>query len=222
MSASEAERTYRRRLLASAMPDGVTTQTLQKSISLLEDEFGSEPNLKYSDLVARLQANLDRAELNVGQLLGRIMTLKKKSPTELGPDPGTNVDQSSSGSGTGKSPALSNMESRLQVFNTLFGHVASDARRRGSLDALRSHLATKADSMGLPAPCHSTLKSWAIGAGDPAIQGANEDLHKVINEAFVWLCGNIGPVDAERVFLRAVKATESLPEAFDCPPRTFL
>lgn len=221
MSASESERSYRRRLLASAMPDGVTTQTLQKSISLLEDEFGNVPNLKYSELVARLQANLDRAELNVGQLLGRIMTLKKKSPADLGPDPGTSVGAANA-SAPAENPAFARMEGRLKVFNTLFGHIASHAERKGSLDALRSHLATKADSMGLPEPCRCTLKSWATGSGDPAIEGANEDLHRVVNEAFVWLCGSIGPVDADKVLLHAVKTTESLPEAFECPPRTFL
>lgn len=221
MSASESERSYRRRLLASAMPDGVAPKTLQKSIALLENEFGNVPNLKYSELVARLQANLDRAELNVGQLLGRIMTLKKKPPADLGPDPGTSAEASSSSAGPAENSAFSRLEGRLKVFNTLFGHIASHADRRGSLAALRSHLATKADSMGLPEAGRRTLKAWATGA-EPAIEGANEDLHKIVNEAFVWLCGSIGPVDADRVLLHAVKATESLPEAFECPPRTFL
>ena len=114
------------------------------------------------------------------------------------------------------------LEGRLKVFNSLFGFIAADARRRGASASLQEHFQSKADSIGVPQPCLGTVKAWASTGGAPAIEGTNEDLQKVINSAFVWLCNNVGPVDADKILLTAVKATETLPESFDCSPRTFL
>ena len=48
MSVSAEERSMRRRLVANAMPDGTSIEVINRSIEILENEFGDEPQIKYS------------------------------------------------------------------------------------------------------------------------------------------------------------------------------
>lgn len=221
MSISESERAYRRRLLYSAMPEDASTQTVQKSLAVLDNEFGEVAEMKYSQLVQRLQQNLDQAELDIAKLLGNLMTLKKKPAGDLRPDPETAGGLSNAGSTAAASTVR--LEGRLKVFNTLFESIARNVEKRGKIQAFQEHMAFKADSLQISGVCAETLAGWVQSDGlSPTIGGGNAELQRVVNEAFVWLCDAFGPTDADKVLLQGVKAAEATPEAFECSPRVFL
>jgi|GEM_PF-4632201 len=214
---NETERVYRRRLLATAMPEDVKLATLQKSLDILEKDFGSVETLKYSELVSRLQTNLDRAELNVGQLLSRILSLKGKSADDLGPDPGSNPGVSENT----KKPAR--ITGRLKVFNALFSSIAAEVDRRKDLASIKQQFEDAPASLGLSSATGDSVVAWcASAAANSEIQGPNEDLQKIVNHAFVWLCNEYGPIDADKILVRSVRTAESIPEAFSCSPKSFL
>ena len=77
--------------------------------------------------------------------------------------------------------------------------------------------------MDLSRECGAKLVSWAkSGTTNSSISGTDEELHKIVNTAFVWMCSAFGPVDADKILLMAVNQTEQLPEAFEHSPRKFL
>ena len=215
---SEEERSYRRRLVYNAMPDGVSETTVQKSLTVLEREFSDVSEIKYSDFVQRLQRNLDRAELNIGTLLGRIMTLKDKPATELRPEPNSAALRSA------VAEALP-LDGRLKVFNTMLATIADDLARRGAdkVADFRTYWIENASSQGFTDECETSLVAWAQNPGAvPRVGGTNKELAKLVNAAFVWLCNKFGPVEGDKFLHRAVAAAERLPESFDCSPRVFL
>lgn len=216
---TESERSYRRRLLATALPDEAKGQVLQECLEVLDQEFGNADTLKYSEVIARMERNLAKAEVNTNRLLGRILVLRRKGDKELVPDPLLNAP---AGSSMGGGNFGGNAAPQHQVFNTLFGVLAKDAGRRGKLADLRQNLGQQAFSLGVGSDCVKTITAWAKGSGEPAIQGSKQELHKVVNFAFVWMCNAYGPVEADKVLVTAVRMAEALPEAFDCSPREFL
>ena len=106
----------------------------------------------------------------------------------------------------------------------LFGSgIASEAERRSSLAELKAHLAKRSVSMSVGQICKDSLRRWTTSSSAlSAIEGTNEELQKVVNAAFVWLCTKYGPVEADKVLLGSVKIAEALPEAFACSPKSFL
>lgn len=210
---TDAERSYRRRIFATALPDDFPSDALQQSMSVLDQEFGDVEKLKYSDVISRLETNLVKAEVNLNLLLGRIMQLQRKKPDELDADP----------FGKGTATPVTPQAPRETVFNALFSAVTKQVDRRGQLDELRLELKKNAFTLGLAANCVQSLTAWADQRVTTSrITGSNADLHKVINHVFVWMCNKYGPVDADRILIASVKFAEALPEAFDCSPREFL
>ena len=111
------------------------------------------------------------------------------------------------------------------VFNTLLRHISEAVAKRSpqSEASYREHFLKEALKMKLPSDCAAKLVSWAkSGAPMSSITGPDEELHKIINTAFVWMCAKFGPVYADKILLQAVTLTEQLPESFDNSPRDFL
>ena len=118
-----------------------------------------------------------------------------------------------------------NLSGRDLVFNTLLQHITKTVAKRSpeSETAYREHFLSEVLKLKLSSSCGAKLVSWAKSRVSMSpISGTNEELHKIINTAFVWMCGKFGPVVADQVLLHAIKQTEQLSEAFEFPPRDFL
>ena len=87
MSATTEERSLRRRLIYNAMPTDTPLDIVQQCIGILENEFGEQPEIKYSQLIKRLNESIT-ANLDGNKMLGKIMLMRRKSADEIGPDPG--------------------------------------------------------------------------------------------------------------------------------------
>ena len=225
MSVSEQEKSLRRRLLFNSLPEGTSAKLVQQAIDLLDNEFGEEPRILYGALVKRLKESLDES-VNLGGVLGRIMVLRYKPEEEIGPEPPTSNGGSGAASASpGQHFNVTKLDPAHKVFNALFHGVVSTVQQRGSEDvtALTSHLTSQLRAMSLAGATQMSLQNWiANPSRQPNVVGSTGDLHKIINACFVWLCGKFGPVDADKVLLRAVQAAEQLPESFEHSPRKFL
>lgn len=227
MSVSENERSLRRRLLCTALPSSTAPALLQTAMDLLENEFGDEPNIRYSALVKRLREQLDQ-HVDLSGVLTKIMVLRNK-PDTLGPDPFQSGSQPvARGKAEPNASAanarqrrttsqLATLQPKFQVFNCLFAQIIEkiSVRSESLVGELAECLATSSSSS------LKGFEEWKQGE-EPRIVGTDEELHKLVNGTFVWMCGKFGPVDADRVLADAVRKAEQLPEAFENPPRSFL
>ena len=213
MSVSPEERSMRRRLVANAMPDGTSIEVINRSIEILENEFGDEPQIKYSKLIKRLGEAID-SNVKFGPVLGRIMILRRKTAEEIGPDPGV-VETSS---------ANSSKEPHDVVFNAVFSSIAKQVCRGDALQAdFTKWLSTEASSWNLSSEGVSALDRWASNPkSEPQVSGSVEQLQKIINQCFVWMCGKFGPVDTDKILLRALNSAADLPAAIEFPPKKLM
>ena len=228
MSVSSTEKSLRRRILFNSLEKGTPAEVVQNAIDLLENEYGDEPEIRYTELVKRLRDSFDHPAFKSGNLLGRIMMVRNKSADEIGPDP---TDAASAGGasrarrGLNQTAQLTGLAGRDLVFNTLLTQVTTLIEQRGAekTKSYRENFLKEALKMNLSRECAAKLVEWAKGAStSSAISGTDAELQKIINAAFVWLCGAFGPVDADKILLQSVNRAEQLPEAFDNSPRKFL
>jgi len=225
MSVSNEEKSLRRRILFNSLDKGTPVEVVQRAIDLLENEYGDQPEIRYTALVKKLRESVDHPAFQNGNLLGRIMTVRNKTAAEIGPDPVDALPKPVAKQKAPSAPKLTGLTGRDLVFNTLFGHITTSIVKRGSDNDkdYREHFLKEALKMDLSRECASKLVAWAKNsASNSAIAGTDEELHKVINTAFVWMCGMFGPVEADKILLHAVKLAEQLPDAFEHPPRKFL
>ena len=228
MSVSTKEKSLRRRILFNSLDKGTPVEVVQRAIDLLENEFGEQPEIRYTQLVKRLRESFDHPAFKSGSLLGRIMSVRNQPPSDIGPDPIETLPKSEKPASSSQAPAASRqslLTGRDLVFNTLLGHInACVAKRSPEKEiAYREHFIKEALKMDLSRECGAKLVSWAkSGTTNSSISGTDEELHKIVNTAFVWMCSAFGPVDADKILLMAVNQTEQLPEAFEHSPRKFL
>lgn len=214
MSVTAEERSMRRRLVYNAMPKNASIEVVNRSIEILENEFGDEPQIKYSKLIKRLGEAID-SNVKFGPVLGRIMILRRKTAEEIGPDPGV-VESTAS---------ESSQEPKDIVFNAVFSSIAEQVGNRGTtLGAdFTSWLSKDAGSWNLSTECVTALARFASNPkSQPNVSGSVENLQKIINECFVWMCGKFGPVDTDKVLHRALNAAADLPAAYEFPPKKLM
>ena len=214
MSVSEEERSLRRRLVANAMPESASVDVINQAIAILENEFGDEPQIKYSQLVKRLGESIE-GNVKFGSVLGKIMVMRRKTAEEIGPDPG--VAESASGE--------SSKEPHDVVFNAVFSSIAKQVCNRG--EALQTDftkwILAESGSWSLSSEGVSALNRWASKPkSEPQVSGSVEQLQKIINQCFVWMCGKFGPVDTDKILLRALNSAADLPAAIEFPPKKLM
>lgn len=229
MSVSSKEKSLRRRILFNSLEKGTPVDVAQRAIDLLENEYGDKPEIRYTELVKKLRESLDHPAFKSGNLLGRIMMVRNKPAEQIGPDPVDTLPPSSGvtqmAPGMNRPTQLTGLAGRDLVFNTMLSHVTASIAKRNpeGEKSYREHFLREALNLGLERDCAAKLVSWARSSSETStITGTDEDLHKIVNTAFVWLCGKFGPVDADKILLQAVNLAEQLPEAFDHSPRNFL
>jgi hypothetical protein len=214
MSVSAEERSMRRRLVYNAMPEDTSIDVINKSIEILENEFGNEPQIKYSKLIKRLGEAID-SNVKFGPVLGRIMILRRKTAEEIGPDPGV-VESTNN---------VSSQVPRDIVFNAVFASIAQQVGNR--CEAVRTDftnwLSKDASTWDLSTECVSELGHWASNSqSHPNVSGGVDHLQKIINQCFVWMCGKFGPVDTDKILLRALNSAADLPAAIEFPPKKLM
>lgn len=229
MSVSSNEKSLRRRILFNSLEKGTPVDVVQRAIDLLENEYGGKPEIRYTELVKKLRESFDHPAFKSGNLLGRIMMVRNKPAEQIGPDPADTLPPSSGVSpmapGMNRPTQLTGLTGRDLVFNTMLSHITASVVKRSpeGEKAYRENFLREALNMNLDRDCAARLVSWAKSfSGCSSISGTDDDLHKIVNAAFVWLCGKFGPVDADKILLQAVNLAEQLPEAFEHSPRKFL
>ena len=214
MSVSAEERSMRRRLVYNAMPENASIEVINKSIEILENEFGDEPQIKYSKLVKRLGEAID-SNVKFGPVLGRIMILRRKTAEEIGPDPGV-VETTA---------VKSSQVPQDVVFNAVFSSIAEQVGNRGGQveTEFTQWLSKDATSWEISPECVSELDRWAANTrSQPRVSGTVEHLQKIINQCFVWMCGKFGPVDTDKILHRALGSAADLPAAYEFPPKKLM
>ena len=224
------------------MNGNATPAAIRTAISTLDHEFGDVENLRFNQVITRLQQTLDDAEINLAKVLGNVMTLRGLPPEKLGPDP-LPSPQSGGGSGqstgsgnhaAGQNPSSSASTRRGSapptgmhaVFADMLQTIVAQLRHRGdgSHGDLLTAIAASPEVAGLGSRVVQPLADWA---GDPdrvqfAGAGTDEQYRVILHVVYVWLCGKLGPVQADRTLASAVRSAETLPEAVANPPRRLL
>ena len=220
MSVSTEERSIRRRLVYNAMPTDLPLDIVQQCIGILENEFGEQPEIKYSQLIKRLNESIT-TNLDGNKMLGKIMLMRRKSADDIGPDPGPAPGPDPGVAGTNGSRASG---AKDVVFNNMFNTIIDQIRSRGSKleKKFRSELPQQCQQAGLKASCLKALARWAQTAGPSAISADAAELQKIVNQSFVFMCQKLGPVDADKILHLAINKAGQLPESFEFSPKELM
>ena len=212
MSVTTEERSLRRRLVYNSMPKDLPVDIVQQCIGILENEFGSQPEIKYSQLIKRLNESI-AANINSNQMLGQIMIMRRKSIDEIGPDPGT----------AGISPTAM-LDPSAIVFNSMLNSIYDHIQKRGTETAakFRNELPSQCQQAGVSTDCRKTLAVWAKSNTPAAISAKTADFQTIINQCYVFMCAKFGPVEADKVLHRSINQAEQLPESFEFSPKNLM
>ena len=224
MSVSQQEKSLRRRILFNSLDQGTPVDIVQRAIDLLDNEYGNQPEIRYTELVKRLRDSIDHPALKSKTLLGRMMIVRNKTADQIGPDPNETLAKTTAG-GVQSSSQVTGLTGRDLVFNTLMTQIAVAIQKHGDekFRSCKDFFLGEILKLKLSQVCGSKVVEWAKGSSTAtSVTGDDKELHKVINSLFVWMCGAFGPVEADKILLHAVKHTEQLPEAFEFSPRKFL
>lgn len=230
MPVNEHERSARRRLVFTAMNGNATPNAIESALETLDSEFGDVEEIRFNRFVRRLQETLDSTEANLNAVLGQIMTLRQKSPEELGPDPrgGSRIQASDSTLRQAKPQAQNAVkrEGLHHVFATMVESFVSHLQNlgNGSDRHLLEALLQSPEVERLSPRVANAIQHWAQspGTGTLNIQGTIDEYRTVIHAIYLWLCQKLGPVDADRLLSNVVRAAETLPEAVTNSPRQML
>lgn len=227
MPVNEHERSVRRRLIFAAMNGNATPSAIDKAIDTLDREFGDVEEIRFNQVIRRLQQTLDSTEANLNAVLGRVMTLRQKSSDELGPDPrdGSAIQPRSSVVRPSQQRAAAKRVGLHHVFATMVETFITHLQNldNGSDRHLLEALLQSPDIETLPTRVGAAIHHWAQAPGGTLeIQGTVDDYRTVIHAIYVWLCQKLGPVDADRLLSSVVRTAEALPEAATNSPRQLL
>lgn len=228
MPASDLSKSIRRRILFNSLPSGTPQNVVQQAIDLLDSEFGEQTQVCYLQVVKRLREHIGHQCFGVGSgLFSRIVKLRDSNLESLGPDPrGGQADAvSEAASASGSRGIGHRLGGRDLVVASLVNGIFSYLKPYGeqAVTRLRCGIAGQVSSLDLSEVSRQHLAEWAKPNSSLfALKGTDQEIHQIVNAIFVWLCGDFGPVDAERALLNAVHQAEQLPEAFNHPPRKFL
>lgn len=226
MPVNDQERSLRRRIVFNAMNGNATPAAITSAITTLETEFGDVENLRFNQLILRLQATLDSAEVNLSKVLGEIMTLRSLPAEEIGPDPGRG-DVVATATVAKKQPAATPMRSGMHaVFATMLETVAAQLRHRGDDSHLQmvGALTSSPSVNNLGSRIYDAIHLWGQSPdpGKLSIAGTPDEYRVIVHVVYVWLCEKLGPVDADRLLNAAVRAADQLPDAVTNSPRQLL
>ena len=229
MKISDQERSVRRRILFGAMNGNATPAAIRTAIATLDDEFGQTENLRFNQVITRLQQTLDATEVNLGKVLGNIMTLRNLPVDKLGPDPatGSRADVVIRQRDGGESPKPVTVRGGAgNVFGTLIETIVSHLRHRGdgSHVAIVEAMATSPEVVSLGDRVVDAIRRWRDDESTSPLHvpGTTEHYRVIVHVVYVWLCNRLGPVDADRMLSAAVRTAETLPDAVNHPPRELL
>ena len=212
MSVTTEERSLRRRLVFNSVPRDLPVDIVQQCIGILENEFGSQPDIKYSQLIKRLNESI-AANIDGNQMLGQIMIMRRKPIDEIGPDPGA----------TGISPTAMFNPSDT-IFNSMFNSITDQIQKRGLEGAakFRSELPSQCQQAGISTDCWQALSAWSKSSMPAAISAHTSDFQTIINQCYVFMCAKFGPVEADKILHRSINQAEQLPESFEFSPKNLM
>jgi hypothetical protein len=197
MRPNAAELSLRRRMVFHGLKAHLPAGSVRNALALCDGEFSSEATFS----VTRFLTRLGQVDPSVGQpvkYFEYLQKLRNVPPEQIGPDPlGYSWDTPAAPAATPKSEA--------------------NGTWTGTANALLHELIT-AFNQAKPG-LGDTLKKRSPGfpAGT-----AKDKLHAGLHAMYVWACEEVGPVLADKLFARAVKAVEVQAGAAQYPPQALL
>lgn len=213
MNVTSKERSLRRRLLFNAMPESASEAVVKLCIQILDNEYGDNPEIKYSQLIKRL-SDAVQGNMNFGPVLGRIMIAKGKPLEEIGPDPG----------GVRTRNDISELNAGEVVFNTMLTTITEQVRNRGRQKEInfRRELLSRCFESPITNEFKHALEEWSFDPEASPIRGTPAEFQLVINACYVWMCVDMGPTEADRILNYVVSNAQRLPQSFEFSPKTLL
>jgi|GEM_PF-6065881 len=243
MNLQQNEASRRRRLVYHGIRPHLGEKTARKAVALCESEFPPSEPFSVRRLLEKVGTVDPEVPKRFGELFTALITLQTKDGDAIGPDPGSPATPASSParpSGSVARPAAvaprpaaapvtavarPAMTGWAVVFSKLVGEVDGQLIALSPVNAgrLRAFVQAAIPKVGLSTSARDEMVRWCgnlrhvVGPGLTA-----DEMHKILHQMYLWTLDAIGPVDADRLFGRAIRESERLPEAALFPPRSLL
>ncbi len=234
------EASRRRRIVYHGLRGRLTDPEVAAAVRLCDREFTAEPVFSVQKFVARLAQVVGPAR-NTGELFASLTRLRMVANTDaIGPDPSAGEardagharqdtgrgtrDTGSNGNGHGR-PVAASSEGWPEVFAAVVEEVARGLTRVNPrvADAAFAFLGERLPRLKLTPGGQAEVAAWAANRTAAfTARTAKPDMHAVIHALYVWTCQEVGPIDADKLFARAVREADRVPSAAQCPPQGLL
>lgn len=228
----DEEHARRRRAVFVGLSPFLDEERVVAALWLWEKEFAMGPALALHGFVSRIceQAGLLARRQEVYRSLIHAMT---RDAEELDQDPAQTMEafrQRSMVQGFEKasySPAAAEASSvaEARVFTVVMESFLGSANeaRPGAVLQVSHYIVAKLADLQLPQEAFDQLRDWLMRhRAQLDISMSIRDRRAVLHLAYVAACEYLGPVAADQLLSRAIKAAEALPEGRRFPPRQLL
>ena len=210
------------------MRGAVGADTLQRALSVCEREFFQSQAFSILEFVNRLASADAAAAQNKQKLFGLMMKARVTPEEELCADPGSAQELApvlSPQRGTSTRAMVDLGDGWETVFNALLEALFDAARRTNPVyvEAILDHLTATASSLKIGPDARREVVQFARShrPGFTSLS-TKSDFSTVLHAMYVWTCSAVGPIEADRMFHRAVREAESHPAAGLHPPSQLL
>lgn len=188
----------RRRAIYTGLKDFLNDEQMERALRHWENRYADQPSLALQRFVADICADSE-LKAKRATVLRSLLNAMNSPVSDLLPDPG-----GSSGSSIMQPPAANSGSAFSALMLALMSQLSDDKQGKLRLDlfaALRRRQ--------LPPTLLDALQRWLASRHPLELQQAPTALlQKLINQYYVLLCEDLGPIQADRMLALAVKQVQ--------------
>jgi hypothetical protein len=205
-------------MVQTGLREILAPDALMEAVRLCETEFRREPVFSVNRFVERLSEVRPDLQSNKGMMFRALITRSARRAENGAPVARTAVQPAPV-----PAPATNGTAGGWPV---VFNHLLRELSATFVLldgEAFRSLAAHLERNVKISEESRREMREW-LATSRPGFTRlvSQPEMHQVLHHTYVWACMEMGPVDADKHFARAVRSAGSLPEAVHYRPQSLL
>jgi hypothetical protein len=250
MSLDHQEISRRRRAIDQSLRPFISGSTLDEALMIADRYFLNEPVFSALSFLDRIASLDPRITANKGKIFNSIQRIRNGVPVMNFPDiseietnrsstqtverTSTQVVTAPARVRSGKSLADFNLDEVStrpssgwnvifdQLINQITGQLA--AMRPGSTKTLEGHVRLSLPRLQISPIAMDEFLRWSRNSSGFRISASvqSSEMQQFVHLVYLWCCTELGPIQAFRIFAKAMQQVEAMPESVQFPPKSLL